>query len=111
MNNHFNIRQKGFTLIEAIIIAVIISILASIATPLYQGYITQQKIKMVNDIAESVAAAANGFVRQYNRDPTTKELNLYLVDKDRFSIFIGQDRKLLVKDNITEFQSDSISFK
>ena len=112
MKNQHNKGKKGFTLIEVIVIVVIIGILSAIAVPLYQGYIAQQNKKMVNDIAQSIAAAANGYFRQYNKDPTVENLNLYLINEGRFALFIDKDNgKLLVKDTTTNFESDSISFR
>ena len=78
MKNQYNKGEKGFTLIEAIVIVVIISILLSIAVPLYKGYIVQQNKKMVNDIAKRIADTANGYFEQYNKDPAAENLDLYL---------------------------------
>jgi prepilin-type N-terminal cleavage/methylation domain-containing protein len=115
MNNQYKTGQKGFTLVETIVIVVIIGILASIATPLYRGYINQQKQKQVDDIAESVAAAANGFVRQYpDEELTSQKLDLFSIDRDRFKIIIGGDEnpgQLQVIDTTAGEKSDWIYSK
>lgn len=49
---------RGFTLIEVMIVVVIIAILAAIAVPSYQGYVTKSKIKEAqsNLVALSLSA-------------------------------------------------------
>jgi prepilin-type N-terminal cleavage/methylation domain-containing protein len=76
--------SKGFSLIEAIVTAVIMAILAAVAIPMYAGYIRDQQITTVNNLAETAAAAANAHLRRTGVDPTegivtpnTPPLNLY----------------------------------
>lgn len=51
-------KQKGFTLIELMIVVIIIAVLAVIAVPNYQDYVTRSKIKEAqsNLIALSMSA-------------------------------------------------------
>lgn len=49
--------QKGFTLVEVIVVAVIVLILAAVAIPLYNGYIKDSRQNVANNTAGSVASA------------------------------------------------------
>ncbi len=59
--------QKGFTLIELMIVIIIVAILAAIAVPSYQNYVTKAKIKEAqsNLIALSLGAE-NAYQRTLN---------------------------------------------
>lgn len=59
--------QKGFTLIELMIVVVIVGILASVALPAYNDYVTRGKL------SEATAALSNGRVKveQYYQDHHT----------------------------------------
>ncbi len=50
-------RQQGFTLIEVIVTAVIIAILAAVGIPLYRGYITDAHNRDAHARAEMIGAA------------------------------------------------------
>ena len=51
--------QKGFTLIELMIVIAIIGILAAIALPLYQDYITKSQVTRVYSEVKSAARLAD----------------------------------------------------
>jgi type IV pilus assembly protein PilA len=51
--------QKGFTLVEVIVVAVIVAVLALVAVQLYQGYVRQAR----QNTAENLAASAANFLQ------------------------------------------------
>ncbi|BDT73870.1 fimbrial protein [Comamonadaceae bacterium OS-4] len=72
--------QKGFTLIELMIVVAIIGILAAVALPAYQDYTTRAKVSEVvlaasserTNLAEIVASGGNGFPADGSYTPTTQ---------------------------------------
>jgi prepilin-type N-terminal cleavage/methylation domain-containing protein len=69
--SHNSRKEKGFTLVEVIVVAVIVAVLAAVAIPLYMGYIRDSRINVCNNVAGSVASAC-GATRQQD---TTLEAN------------------------------------
>ncbi|MBN1576484.1 MAG: prepilin-type N-terminal cleavage/methylation domain-containing protein [Chitinispirillaceae bacterium] len=56
-NRHRN--EKGFTLVEVIVVAVIVAVLALVGIQLYQGYAIEAR----RNTAENLAASAAGFLQ------------------------------------------------
>lgn len=48
--------RKGFTLVEVIVVAVIVAVLAAVAIPLYLGYVESSKANVANNLAGSAAS-------------------------------------------------------
>lgn len=71
---------KGFTLIEAIITAVIIAILATVAIPLYTGYVAGARQDTVNNLAQTAAAAGNSYFRKTNTPLTQENLDANILN-------------------------------
>jgi prepilin-type N-terminal cleavage/methylation domain-containing protein len=57
-------KEKGFTLVEVIVVAVIVAVLAAVAIPLYMGYIKDSKINVANNVAGTIASAAGATIQQ-----------------------------------------------
>jgi type IV pilus assembly protein PilA len=48
--------QRGFTLVEVIVVAIIVAALAAVAIPLYNGYVTSSRNNAAANAAGSVAS-------------------------------------------------------
>jgi type IV pilus assembly protein PilA len=62
--------QKGFTLIELMIVVAIIAILAAIAVPAYQTYITKTQFTEATTVATGIEDDVNVFWTQNGACPT-----------------------------------------
>ena len=56
--------QKGFTLVEVIVVAVIVAVLAAVAIPLYMGYIKDSRINVGNNVGGTLASAGGATTQQ-----------------------------------------------
>jgi type IV pilus assembly protein PilA len=72
--------RRGFTIVEVIVVAVIVAVLAAVAIPKYLAYISSTKQDGVSNMAKTVAAAANTYLRRAGTGAeagmTTSTLNL-----------------------------------
>lgn len=68
--------NKGFTLVELMIVVMIIGILAAIAIPTYQDYISRSQLSEAILLAEHYKNLTSLTYTQTNLCPTTTELSL-----------------------------------
>lgn len=72
MESAYSTSNRGFTLIEMMIVIVIIAVLAAIALPAYSGYITKSKMKAAqSDLVSLGLALENRFQRQLSYPTST----------------------------------------
>lgn len=67
--------QKGFTLIELMIVIAIIGILAAIALPAYQDYIARSQVTEALSLASGQKAAVAEYYSSKNVCPSNKDAN------------------------------------
>jgi len=67
--------QKGFTLIELMIVVAIIAILAAIAISQYQDYVIRSQVSEGSSLADGVKTAVGEFVNNYGRFPASGAAN------------------------------------
>ena|SRR5690348_16856078 len=65
--------QKGFTLIELMIVVAIIAILAAIAIPAYQNYLIRSQVSEGMVLGDGAKTAVAEFYSNYGRWPTNNE--------------------------------------
>ncbi len=82
--------KKGFTLVEAIVIAVIIAVLSTIAIPIYNGYISDSKQGAVDNLAETASAAANSYVRKKGETSMTVALLNLKYNQSTYTVTIDK---------------------
>ncbi len=82
--------RKGFTLIEVLVVAVIVAILAAVAIPAYNAYIRSSKEKVALNFAATVAQSFGTYYSQSMIRPEPGDLSMVVpkgyvwIDADPF---------------------------
>jgi type II secretory pathway pseudopilin PulG len=66
-------------LVEVLVVAIIVSILAAAAIPMYSGYIKNQKRQAALAVAQTAAITASSIKRRTGVAPKSEELNSAIV--------------------------------
>lgn len=84
--------QAGFTFLEAITVSIIIAILAAVAIPTYNGYVTNQKQLVVTNIARSASVTLSSYFRRNGPPPETDaglKALISIPDPSQYEILVG----------------------
>jgi len=97
--------QKGFTLVEVIVVAVIVAILAGVSVPLYLGYINNSRVNQATNAAGSAASFVNA-CHNGGGTITIDEAGAFAASVEVDSLLVcatgnGNDPSLQLPENIT----------
>lgn len=83
---------EGFTIVEVVVVSVIVAILAAVAIPVYLGFQNDARQNAVEQLAQTAAAAADGYCRKTGAAPKTlADLNLFDVS-DKYTVTIDSPK-------------------
>ncbi|GAA6152310.1 pilin [Pseudoteredinibacter isoporae] len=72
-----NYKEKGFTLVELMIVIAIIGILAALALPAYQDYTSRTRVAEPVTLLRAMKAEIQNYFADNGSFPTVSELNVY----------------------------------
>jgi type IV pilus assembly protein PilA len=104
--------KRAFTLVEVIVVAVIVAILAAVAIPQYQAYVVESRQSAVDNLAESGAAMANSWYRRKGVAPSYVADLQMAYDANKYTITISGDSvKVVEATGSSPLMKSSRSFK
>ncbi|MBD3420958.1 MAG: prepilin-type N-terminal cleavage/methylation domain-containing protein [Chitinivibrionales bacterium] len=107
-------RKYGFTLIEVIVVGVIITVLAAVAIPIYNGYMKDTRQKNVETLATAAAASASIYKRKYDsHPPDLASLNIFNFDSSVHTYDIDSNNSRIIIADTTVSSStiaDTVSY-
>jgi prepilin-type N-terminal cleavage/methylation domain-containing protein len=83
--------NKGFTLVEVIVVAVIVLILAAVAIPLYNGYIRDSRASTASSVAGTIASAMGACIQSERCDEAAAVAAFDAVSGGGLATFGGTD--------------------
>jgi|GEM_PF-1932937 len=89
--------NKGFTLVEVIVVAVIVLILAAVAIPLYNGYIRDSRQAALENITGSVASLAGTSAQVQGTIATVTGQRAFRITGGTF----GDDAQVVIPERFT----------
>lgn len=70
INTHFK-GNRGFTLLELIVVVIVLAVLASIAVPMYRGYIKSVRASEATSRLGAIVTAAKNYYQRFNQWPAS----------------------------------------
>jgi type IV pilus assembly protein PilE len=103
----------GFTLVEGLVTAVIVAILAAAAIPMYLGYLNSQRQSAVESLAQSASVSANAIFRR-GVTPTENMVKstLFLPNPAAYTVTINTETyTVTVQDAIHNSYSATMNYR
>lgn len=109
---HRDSPEDGVVLVEILVVAVIVAILAAVAIPIYTGTVLKQRRDLVSNLAQTAAVSANVFYRRNGVNPTDSDLDIYLPDSSRYGLSVSGNT-IIAKDSLggSDIVRDTVSFR
>jgi len=82
MQKYLKNNNKGFTLVEVIVVAVIVLVLSAVAIPLYNGYISDSRSAVAENLAGTVATAISAAIQAGTLNPSTLQVTSEVEETD-----------------------------